>query len=82
MLSDEIRLQIKVEIEKKKTAESELINSQQEIEKITDELVSGEQESGSTMESSGDKQRKENLIENERNLPELIAGLRNRSIFI
>ena len=58
MLSDEIRLQIKVEIEKKKTAESKLINSQQEIEKITDELVSGEQESGSTVESSGDKQRK------------------------
>ena len=68
--SDENRLQLEVEIEKKETAENELINLQQEIEKITEELTSGK-ETESIIELSGDIGRKENYAENQRNLPEL-----------
>ena len=68
--SDEIRFQLEVEIEKKDTAENELINLQQEIKKITDELTSGE-ETESIIKLSGDIGKKDNYAENKRNLPEL-----------
>ena len=67
--SDKIRLQLEVEIEKKETAENKLINLQQEIEKIIEELTSGE-ETDSTVQLSGDIAREENNAENQRNLPE------------
>ena len=68
--SDEIRLQLEVEIEKKETVQNELIKLQQEIEKITKELTRGE-ETDSIIELSGEENRKENFAENKRNLPEL-----------
>ena len=68
--SDEIRLQLEVEIEKKETAENELINLQQEIEKITEELTS-EHKTDSTVELSKEENSEEIYAENKRNLSEL-----------
>ena len=70
--SDEIRLQLKVEIKKRETAEIELTKLKQEIEKITEELTSGEPETpDSIVQLSGDDSREENYAENKINLPEL-----------
>ena len=63
--SDEIRFQLEVEIEKKDTAENELINLKQEIKKITDELTSGEK-TESIIELSGDIGKKDNYAENKK----------------
>ena len=68
--SDEIRLKLEAEIEKKETAENELINLQREIKKITEQLTSGEKTDTIT-ELSGDKSTKENYAENKRHLPQL-----------
>ena len=70
--SYEIRLQLKVEIKKKETAENALTDLPQEIEKTTEELTSGVPETAdSIVEFSGDESKEENYAENKRNLPEL-----------